>query len=49
MKSKKKNQKKLPWTSDLREIEKRMIDNGLINKQGGLIWDKASIRKKLKP
>jgi hypothetical protein len=33
---------KLPWTSDVREIERRMFGNNT------LIWDKKDLNKKLK-
>jgi hypothetical protein len=38
--------KKLPWTSDPREIEKRMIECGFL--KGGLIWDKSDLKVKKK-
>jgi hypothetical protein len=37
--------KKLPYTSDLREIERRMISAGVM--RCGLIWDSTSINQSL--
>lgn len=40
----KKKTKKLPWTSDLQEIEKRMLAAGLM--QGATIWPKDLMKIK---
>lgn len=40
---KQRKQNREEWTSDLREIERRMIKSGLMS--GGSIWDKSDLRK----